>query len=225
MKLEAGEYDVKRLSNGQLTLGQYAKQVFTAPFSKGINAINPLFTAPVEILMGRTLYPDITHPRTIKDVDDYIASIFSVVPEYRAIRNKPGPSYLSNWPRFFVYSRNVDEAAYFYILDKVREYQENVLDKHFDGFATTKRGQALRYLKTAIRYKDKANIKRYMKEYRQAGGTDKGLAQSLNSMHPLAGLSKDEQAKFLKWLSREDRQYLKRADKYYRKTYSSMAGK
>ena len=108
-----------------------------------------------------------------------------------------------------------DEAAYFQTLDTVRKFQERVLDKHFDGFASTKRGEVLRKLKTAMRYKDRAAVRRYLREYAQLDGTKKGLQQSMKAMNPLFGLSKEEQKQFLKWINDDDRQYLRKANRYF----------
>ena len=119
-----------------------------------------------------------------------------------------------------IYSLDPDEAAYFQTLDKVRQFQERVLDKKFDGFATTRRGKVLQNLKRALRYKDKAAIRRYLKEYAKVDGTKKGLQQSMKAMSPLFGLSKDEKKQFLKWITADDRKYLRRADKYFRELTS-----
>ena len=116
---------------------------------------------------------------------------------------------------FFTYSRNPEEAAYWQTLDKVRQFQNNVLDKHFDGFATTKRGTILRNLKTALRYDDKEAVRRYLREYAQADGTKQGLKASMKAMNPLHGLSANEKKQFLKWLTPRDRQFLRKAERYY----------
>ena len=223
--LDSVFYDAPQIKNGQKSFTDYAKQIISAPFSKALNSLNPIFTAPMEVATKRTIYPDATHPKTISERDDYIADVFGMRNEYRALTGKPGPKYFSGdrIAKYFAYSIEPTEAAYFYILDKVRQFQESVLDKHFDGFASTKRGNALRNLKTAIRYKDKPNIKFYMKEYRQAGGEDKNLKQGMKQMHPLASLSLDERKKFFKWLSAEDKTYLRKAEKFYNKNYGSLA--
>ena len=210
--------EVKDILNGQQTVAGYLKKMGSAPFSKAMNAVNPVIKTPYELAMGRTIYPDMGNPRMIRDVGGYIASSLGLSWEYRTAAGEPGPKYFS-WDRIrglFTYSQDAYEGAYFYILDRKREFQERVLGKTFDGFATSKRGNALRRLKTALRFKDQANVDRALKEYAAAGGTRKGLKVSMQNMDPLHGLNKQEKKQFYNWLSEEDRKFLTRAMKYYR---------
>ena len=179
--LDSAFLDAKEISNGQQSLGGYMKKMLQAPVSKVIGQLNPMLKMPIELPTGRSLYPDVFHSRTIRDNGEYLAQTFGLQWPYRAIKGKPRSDWdeLSN---ILLYSVDPDEAAYFQTLDKVRQFQERVLDKHFDGFATTKRGNVLRNLKTAMRYKDHAAIRRYLREYAQLDGTKKGLQQSMKAM-------------------------------------------
>ena len=223
--LDSFFYDAPQIKNGQKSLYDYSKQIISAPFSKALNSLNPILTVPMELATKRTIYPDATNPRTISERDDYIANTFGVRNEYRALTGKPGPDYFSGdrIAKYFAYTVEPNEAAYFYMLDKVRQFQESVLDKHFDGFVSTKRGNALKNLKTSIRYNDKKNIKFYMQKYREAGGEDKNLKQSMKMMHPLSSLNQEERKKFLNWINAEDRAYLRKAEKFYSKNYGALA--
>ena len=122
----------------------------------------------------------------------------------------------------FVYSADADEAAYFYSLNLVRQFQEQVLGKKFGSYATTKRGQTLRRLKTALPLEDKEATQRLLREYSRLGGDAKSLKTSMRNMNPLHGLKKDEQAQFLHWISDDDRKYLNRANKYWHKIADSF---
>jgi len=126
---------------------------------------------------------------------------------------------------FFLYSVDPDEAAYYQTIDKVRQFQERVLDKHFDGMVTTRRGKVLRELKRTMKYKDKESVKHYLQEYAQLDGTAQGLKSSLKAMNPLFGLSNAEKAQFLKWISEDDKKYLHKAEKYYRELLSGLNNK
>ena len=186
-----------------------------APVNKFIGQLNPMLKMPIELSVGRSMYPDAFNSRTIKDNGEHIASSLGLNWPYKAIMGKPH----SNWEQLtsiLLYSVDPDEAAYYQTLDKVRQYQERVLDKHFDGFATTKRGKILRDIKTALRYKDKDAIKRYLQEYAQIGGKAQNLKNSIKAMEPLHVLSAREKREFLEWLSDDDKKYLKKAMKYYR---------
>ena len=59
-------------------------------------------------------------------------------------------------------------------------------------------------------------MKRYLKEYAEFDGTMEGFQRSIKAMDPLHGLSVKEKKQFLKWLSEDDKKFLKKAMKYYR---------
>ena len=206
--------DTQQIRRGSMPFAEFMKKVITTPAGKVLQEVNPLFRMPYELATGRTIYPDISHPRMIRDNGAYISQTFGLSWPYKAATGKPR----SDWDEFknmFVYSADTEEAAYFYSLDMVRQFQERVLGKRFDGFAQTKRGQALQKLKAALRFNDKAAIKQSLREYAALDGTPQGLKASMKSMNPLYGLSKDEQKKFMRWISQEDRKYLRKANTYY----------
>ena len=87
-----------------------------------------------------------------------------------------------------------------------------------EGFSISPKSNALYNYKLSIRYKDKEAAQRYLMEYIQLGGTKKGLASSIESMHPLYGLSKKEQAEFVRSLDAEDKQKLIAALRYFETT-------
>ena len=115
----------------------------------------------------------------------------------------------------FIYSQDTDEAAYWQTLDRVRQFQNEVLDKHFDGFASTRRGRILANIKKALRFNDREALRRFLREYAQADGSKQGLKQSMKAMNPLHGLSEKEKAQFMKWISADDRKYLRKAERYF----------
>ena len=206
--------DSKQLQKGSLTWADFMKKVITAPAGKILQEVNPLFRMPYELATGRTIYPDVSHPRMIRDKGAYISQTFGLSWPYKAATGKPR----SDWDEFknmFVYSADAEEAAYFYSLDMVRQFQERVLGKRFDGFAQTKRGQVLQKLKAALRFNDRQAIRQCLREYSALDGTKQSLKASMKSMNPLYGLTQDEKKKFLKWISQDDRLYLRKADKYY----------
>ena len=77
------------------------------------------------------------------------------------------------------------------------------------------RGRILQNIKNALRYNDKEALRRFLREYTQADGTKHGLKQSIKAMHHLHGLSEKEKAQFLKWISPDDRKFLRKAERYF----------
>jgi hypothetical protein len=217
---------IREILNGQQTVTGWLKHATGAAFSKAVNALNPLPKTLFEIYTGRTYYPDATKPRAIRDIVDYAASSVGLSREVRALMGEPGPKYAEgalDWLyQHALYNTNPKEGAYFHILDRVRQFQERELGKTFDGAATTRRGEALRKMKTALRFNDKANVRRYLRKYYELGGTRKGLKTSIQRMGPLSGLSKEEQKQFLRWLPKDERKYLNGAITYYRELAGSL---
>ena len=206
--------DVKDIFDGRMTVTEFIAKPFVGFMNKVVGGINPLIKTPAELLMGKSLYPDATNPRNISDRWQYIAQSFGLSWPYKLATGQP----VNNWREFkslFAYSADADEAAYFYTLGLVRKFQEDVLGKRTGGFGITKRGQALRKLKAALRLDDEDAVKRSLEEYYALGGDAKGLKASMRNMNPLHGLNKQEQQQFLKWLSAEDRKYYDRAERFF----------
>ena len=214
LSLDSIALDAKELTNGQQSLAGYMKKIITAPASKIINGLNPMLKSPIEIATGRSLYPDINNPKTIRDTKKYLAQSFGLSYPYKLATGE-SHSTMDELTNFLLYSSDPDEAAYFYSLDKVRQYQERVLKKRFEGFATSERGRVLQRLKTALRYKDKEAVRRCLKEYAKLDGTKQGLKSSMQHMNPLYGLSVNDKKKFLRWLTPDDRKYLRKAERYF----------
>ena len=132
---------------------------------------------------------------------------------------------MGNWKEFknlFTYHADAEEAAYFYTLGLVRQFEENVLGKRTGGFGLTKRGQILQKMKTAMRLGLKDEVRIYLQEYYKLGGNQKGLKASMRNMNPLHGLNKQEQAQFLKWITPEERKYLNRANAFFHRMADSF---
>jgi hypothetical protein len=216
--------DIKDILNGHQSLADYAKKMAIAPVSKLFNAINPIPKTAIEAVSGKRYFPDISNPRAIRDLSVYLANTIGLAPEWVALTGRPSKGYLHDrFGNMFSYALDPDEAAYWWIQDKKRQFQENELGTSWSGgYSTSARGQALWYIKRAVRFGDRKAVVKYAKEYLSYGGTDKGLETSLGSMSPHARLSKENQALFYKWLSDEDKRYLKRAYKHYNELLSNF---
>jgi hypothetical protein len=195
-----------------------------APVSKLFNAINPIAKSSIELVSGKQYFPDMFNPRIMRDWKEYLASTLGVTPEFRALTGRPSPGYLKErFGGLWSYTLNPDEAAYWWIQGKKRQFQENVLGTAWSGAGSvSERSMALWRIKQAIRYGDRQALIKYAREYIAFGGTDKGFETSLNSMKPLAGLNKADEAQFLKWLTPEDRQYLRKALGYYQELIQTL---
>ena len=218
--LDSAYTDIKDILNGYQTVGDYIKKMAQAPASKLINALNPLIKTPMEMVSGQRYFPDAFNPRSIRDMGVYLADTLGLSPEFVALTGRPSPGYVDGRVRnMFTYSQDPDEGAYWWIADRQRRFQENVLGTSWSGGATTARGLALSNMKRAMRFDDKRAFDRYLRQYAEFDGSASGLQRSIESMAPMSGLSAENQVRFYKWLSAEDRRYLPRAMNYYKGLY------
>ncbi len=124
---------------------------------------------------------------------------------------------MGNWSRFFLYKSDPEETAYYEVRDLVSRWQQQHGEGGvYGGGALSAKSQALRYYKMALRYGDKEAAQKYLKEYMLLGGTKQGMATSMKAMDPLSGLKTTEKPKFLKSLSKADREQLVLAQRFWR---------
>ena len=133
---------------------------------------------------------------------------------YDALTGKPHEP-AANLASSVANTQKPDEAAYWYILAKKKEFQEKVLGNTYDGYTQTKRGEALYNARRAAAFEDRKLMRKYIRDYYKAGGDYENLEQSANSMNPLFGLDEDEQTRFIHWLSRDERKIMRKANKFF----------
>lgn len=188
----------------------------TAALDKAVGMITPVIKTPVELLTGLNFYPSITQPRAIRDKVEHFFSTLGVDDIYRVVAGKPTKGIGDIAKGAVTYSYDYKESAYYEILDIKREYQG---DTDNTIYGQTPKSNALYYMKTAIRYKDKKAALKYLDEYFENGGTAKGISQSIEMLNPMYGYTgKDTIAKgqeFVNSLSDDEKDKLKIAIDYY----------
>ena len=60
-------------------------------------------------------------------------------------------------------------------------------------------------------------MRKYLRDFYKAGGTDEGLESSIKSIDPLSGLNEEEQMKFIRSLNADERAALRNAIKFAEK--------
>jgi hypothetical protein len=169
------------------------------------------------MLTERKLYPDAFSPGRIRDPWLYIAQSLGLEPEYRALGKGPKLPYSERLEGLLTHKVDPGEAAYWFVIDEKNRWLDKQ-GKRFIGVADSAKSSALYNLKLAMRYDDKKAVQKYMAEYYAAGGTYQGMNTSLKSMHPLSGLSKEDEWRFIEWLYKDPdgEERLERAiDHYY----------
>ncbi len=195
---------------------KWSEEDIIAPVDKAWGMVTPFFKLPIELATGLNFYPSLTQPRAIRDKWQHFFNSFGVDDIYNEVTGKPTKGAGEIVKGSFVYDYDYKESAYYEILDIKRKYQKKT-DNTIYG--ATEKSNALYYMKTAVRYKDKDAALKYLDEYFENGGTGKGIVQSFATLNPMYGYtSKDSVEKgeaFIASLTDDEREKLKIAQDYY----------
>lgn len=205
--------DIRDLLDGRTTFGEVAANILDGPVSKFVSNTNPFAKAVIEGFFGKRTFPSALHPSPIRDKGKFIAQSFGLDWYYDFLTDKPHKPFY-DFSSSVVNSAQQDKSAYFYILSRKKQFEENVLGKSSDYFTDTRRGDALRNAKAAADLGDRKALRKYMREYFRAGGSEQGLKISARSMNPLYGLNDADELRFIRWLPKEERKILRRAMRY-----------
>ena len=195
---------------------KWSSEDIFAPLDKAWGMVTPFLKMPIELVSGLNFYPSLANPRAIRDKWQHFFNSFGVDVIYNEITGKPTRGAGEILKNFVVYNYDYKESAYYEILDVKRKYQGNT-DNTIYG--TNAKSNALYYMKTAIRYKDKEAALKYLNEYFENGGTVKGIKQSFAALNPMYGFTSKSTAEkgeaFIASLTEDEKEKLKIAQDYY----------
>ena len=205
--------DLRDLFDGRISFGQLALNIADGPISNFVSNANPYAKVIVEAALGKRTFPSALHPTTIRDKGRFVAQSFGLDWYYDWLTGKPHKPF-TDFGSSIANVQKPEQSAYFYIMARKKQFEENVLGKYSDTFTQTRRGEALRNAKKAADLDDRKSLRKYLREYYKAGGTDQGLKASVHASEPLYGLNDDEEMRFIRWLPKEERKILRRAMRY-----------
>ena len=195
---------------------KWTKEDLTAPVDKAWGMITPFIKMPVELASGLNFYPSLTQPRAIRDKWQHFFNSLGVDSLYNELTGKPTRGAGEILKGAFVYNYDYKESAYYEILDIKRKWQDN---DSGSIYKPTPKSNALYYMKTAVRYKDKKAALKYLDKYFENGGTGKGIKQSFATLNPMYGFTAKNTAgkgsEFIASLSNEEKEKLKVAQDFY----------
>ena len=210
---------LRDLKDGKMESGELAKKMLLATPNKIANAAAPFFKLGGELVTGKSIYPDITKPRPIRDKIEHAARFLALDNEYKALAGKPSRGYLDSLKSLYLYENDPGEASYNNIRRVAAKYlQKN--GKESVAAEPTARSNALYYHKQALRYDDDEAAEKYKEEYLAAGGTPEGIKKSIAKAHPMWMLPLNQRAKFRQSLSDEELETLKRGIEWYQQVYA-----
>jgi len=213
--LDAAPKYVDSWTKGKKSLGEIATEMAKSPVNVFAQALTPLVKLPGEIVTGKTVFPDVTHPRSIKDVGQHVAQNLGLENEYKAVFGLPAKPYSDSLITALIYKTDPLEAAYNGIIFEDKADFLKKKGKYGEGSWVNPRTDALYNYKMSLKYKDKVAADKYLQEYMSLGGTQKSLQSSIDRMHPLSGLSKAEKEEFVSSLDVDSKRNLDNAIKFY----------
>jgi hypothetical protein len=215
--LQDAPYLVTDWMNGRTSIGEVAKNMAKAPVNVFVQGARPEFKIPAELMAGKSFFPDVFSPRSIKDKGLHIARGLGLQDEYIAINNLPTRGYTRSLRNFFYYEIDPYAAAYMDIYDAKDRYMREVKGESTGAYSVTSpKSMALYNMKLSIKYQDKEAAERYFMEYLNYGGTGRGLRQSILTMHPKAGFNKEDLKNFLEnYITPEERRKWDLAVKFF----------
>jgi len=207
--------------NGRRTIKEIVVEMAKSPVNKIVQSITPFIKTPVELLTKEKLYPDVFKPKTIYDPWLYLFQSYGMEAEYRKLKGLPSRPYKTRLEQLVFEKADPKEQAYYYIIDERNRFMRK-LGKGNVGFMVepNAKSTALYNFKLALKYGDMEAARKYFDEYTKAGGTPRGLKQSLMALHPLYGLNNAEARFFVQTLSQRDRERLLYALEYYQEVIS-----
>lgn len=205
--------DVRDLLDGRTSFGQVAVNILDGPVSKFVSNANPFGKLIIEGFFGKRAFPSALNPTPIRDKGKFVAQSFGLDWYYDFLTGKPHKPFY-DFASSIVNTANQDQSAYFYMLSRRKQFEEYVLGKSSDFFTQTRRGEALRNAKRAADLGDRKSLRKFLREFYRAGGTEQGLKISARTMEPLYGLNDEDEARFIRWLPKEERKILRRAMRY-----------
>jgi hypothetical protein len=215
--LEDAPQDIQDIREGKTTVAKKVKEGGSAFVNKFVQGAMPFEKSAAEAILGKTYYPDVFHPRPIRDRAENVLKTVSMDKLYRYLAKKPlrGAKELTG---LIVYDTTPGEAAYFTMKERINDFLD---DKEVDRGSSepTKKSNALYYYKQSKKLGDVKLANHWLAKYKALGGTNAGLKVSIKKGEVMAGLPREYRKEFLSSLDQEDKEVLKMAEDWYKETY------
>ncbi|MCL4481826.1 MAG: hypothetical protein M1445_04255, partial [Bacteroidetes bacterium] len=171
-----------------------------------------------EVALGKSLYPDIFNPGTIRDRPEHALRAVSMDRIYRYLTHKPLRGISKEAEGLIVYDTDPGEAAYYTVRQKIYYFLKK------EGVETpsgepTQRSNALFYYKQSLKLKNQDLAEHWLNEYVKEGGTKQGYKASIQRGVVTSPLPKRLREKWWATLDNEDKEVLDMANTWYEKTY------
>lgn len=210
------------LISGRKSWHKQLKESALAPVNKVVLGSTPFVRTGLEAALGRSLFPDISRPKPIRDRTEHLLRSISLDLPYRYAKGIPTRGKDTDLlGTVFAYT-DPGESAYYYTLQKMGEYLD---DKGMSkgSYDPSDKSNALYYYKQAIKRGNKELAQDWLDKYKKLGGNSKSILESVKKSDPLAFLPIKERHPFIATLDAEDQRTLKDARDWWKKTYKGSS--
>jgi hypothetical protein len=208
---------------GRATWSEVMEAAAVAPINKFVGGLTPVVKVPVELIRGESWWPDVFHPRRIRDRWRYAAQLWAVENEYDAFMGKASPGYLNKLKTIAWNETDVGQASYNEIRTAGYKYLERTTDVSGSSSRSTPRSNALYELKLAQRFKDtraeEIAYEKVMSLSKNVADGRRAIRGYAAASEPLAMLNKKQRREFLRTLTTREEERLEQADEWHSDTF------
>ena len=212
--------DFKDLVSGKKDLLKQLKETAIAPVQRIVLGTRPIERTLSEMALGKTMWPDLTNPRPIRDPYEHFFKSISMDLPYRYTVGKPVRGLGNDAENLLFYKADTGEAAYYKVMQKAREFlKDNNVE--LPSASPTKRSNALYYYKQAKKFGDKDAEVYWLEQFKEQGGKLQNVLQSIKKAHPMAFMPVKFRGSFMSGLDQQDKDLYNMAVNWWHKTYLS----
>ncbi|WP_226018401.1 SNF2-related protein [Novosphingobium sp. FKTRR1] len=190
-----------------------------AAINKVATSLTPMITVPVEAATGKKLWPDVFNTRQNRDPWRNLMSTFSMENEYDLAMGKPSRGYGRSWQEAAIYRRDPGEVAYNTARSVAYDWLKREKGQEFAGGFTTKRGDAMRDFRTALKFGDKDAARQALTEMVKLGVDRGDYAAMMKRAAPLGPIPVKDRPAFVAQLTDDERAAFIRAQGWYESTF------
>jgi hypothetical protein len=182
--------------NNGATMQDVAKEPAKAFTNEMYQGLSPYIKAPVELLSGKSRFPNVFRPRAIRNTDwnlEYLMGSLALREPYEILSNKPRRDK-DFWDMFLTSEMNPKEIAYYQTINKIGEDMGRFRMVYSPGTsmaskAKVERQNALWRWKMNTKFGNTDEAEKDFANYILLGGKEKDIKQSVRAMNPLNQLS------------------------------------
>ena len=202
-----------------------------APASKLVAGVSPFLKVPAEMLLGRTVFPDLRAPRELRDPARHLANVWRLEDVYDVVRGRPSrePAGTLPWFRSMVFERrSAGEKSYHTIRALAFDWKKRVKGSDVKVIVKSEGADDVYYYRQALRLGQKDVAARYLARIEAAAertgkSVRRVVAQANANADVLSLLPKRWRAEFIAGLTKKERAHLAQARDWKEALYEDAA--